>query len=850
MKTSCNFILSRSLAMLALFTVLFTYEVHAQTEADAFYIYQNDGHFDGFFYDDVIKMTYSYLDTLGVEHNEYVSQEIVTADSTYRIMLTAIDSIGFVQPEVKYNARLRLVSEDQLFTRMISHDEEYENLVFDGSTPESLKPKVGDVFASFDINDGWSGKVTEVMETGSGIAVKCSPIDDITDIFEQFVMVEEYDKNRNGQLIRRRVAGRPDLTVDQPSRRAEGTWQGDLFDFSISGHIPLYASDALNITLDPSISGKLHIKTAWNLSLWGDKYIGITSQLNFGVGLGFTVDGQIKDFFPSGVGGLLGGVPVPATCPLVYLDIAPDGFVRGDAHVKFSAQSPQFRGGMWSKLEITNWWPSMSVGLGNPDGNDNWEKWDDSSTGASLELNGYVQAGMLFPMKFESLPVLKKFFAADIGGQWFVGPKLAGAVALDLTNMPWNDTGTYALMKNTKLSVHPIDADFEVKGTVKTLFNSKKKEVTLADGSISLFPPLNAAIVPEFAKCKESTDNRYFYKKDQDAWSSAPDELDGTKQPCRVLAFEPSGAVLSPVVTGTALYKKNKAGEYELVESQKWNRSYYHIFQMMGKEVPQEVWPQFILWDKEELSPYTDGSYKLYPVVNVFGKDWLAEPVYEFKIGEENPSAISHTPSFVHIDFKMGGYLDGEYSLNHDPDETDGIYFEDWYEDIENAVTGASVVPDEAGTVNYAQNGLNMTGSYNKETNEGEGTFTLSTSYHKEVMTMEQVEEYFSSWAGYIQFLIKENRFKDDGIAIFNLMMNGDIEHNIEGTFTVKKIGSNYVYTFKGLGPYNLNATALSEVSNLSWLSPLYVLPRVINTTNVQQSGTTNMEYELKVKQQ
>ena len=70
MKTSCNFILSRSLAMLALFTVLFTYEVHAQTEADAFYIYQNDGHFDGFFYDDVIKMTYSYLDTLGVEHNE------------------------------------------------------------------------------------------------------------------------------------------------------------------------------------------------------------------------------------------------------------------------------------------------------------------------------------------------------------------------------------------------------------------------------------------------------------------------------------------------------------------------------------------------------------------------------------------------------------------------------------------------------------------------------------------------------------------------------------------------------------------------------------------------------------
>ena len=35
---------------------------------DAFYIYQNDGHFDGFFYDQVQKITYSKLDTLGIEH--------------------------------------------------------------------------------------------------------------------------------------------------------------------------------------------------------------------------------------------------------------------------------------------------------------------------------------------------------------------------------------------------------------------------------------------------------------------------------------------------------------------------------------------------------------------------------------------------------------------------------------------------------------------------------------------------------------------------------------------------------------------------------------------------------------
>ena len=76
--------------------------MQAQTENQAFYIYQNDGHFDGFFYDEIEKMSFSFLDTLGVEHDEIVSQEIVTADSTYRIMLSAIDSIGFVQPEITY----------------------------------------------------------------------------------------------------------------------------------------------------------------------------------------------------------------------------------------------------------------------------------------------------------------------------------------------------------------------------------------------------------------------------------------------------------------------------------------------------------------------------------------------------------------------------------------------------------------------------------------------------------------------------------------------------------------------------------------------------------------------------
>ncbi|MBR6867889.1 MAG: hypothetical protein IKN02_06655, partial [Prevotella sp.] len=115
---------------------------------DAFYIYQNDGHFDGFFYDQVKQISYSRLDTLGVEYKDYVSQEIVTEDSVYRIMLTAIDSVSFYQPEIKYAKGFRNMREDGLwsyFLKYINDKDLGHVLVFSASMPAELKPKVGDV---------------------------------------------------------------------------------------------------------------------------------------------------------------------------------------------------------------------------------------------------------------------------------------------------------------------------------------------------------------------------------------------------------------------------------------------------------------------------------------------------------------------------------------------------------------------------------------------------------------------------------------------------------------------------------------------------------------------------------
>ena len=625
----------RYIASLAI-VLLAALPIQAQTENQAFYIYQNDGHFDGFFYDEIEKMSFSFLDTLGVEHDEIVSQEIFTADSVYRIMLSAIDSIGFVQPEMKYNPQLHIKGQDPEwgdFRNLWYLPYEDGDIIVFSLEYTNLEAHVGDVFADFDIEggglNGWSAKIDRLTYEYPGfeghLVGVCKPIDDITDIFQNFIAVEEYGYDDEGTMVRRRVAGRPDLTVGnwnlpkKSSRRAEGQWEGDLFNFSINAHIPVYYTDDLSISVDPSIEGKLHLKTTWNLSFFGDKYICIHSKLNFGVGVGFTVDGKIADFFPGGIGGLLGGVPIPATCPIIMLDIAPDAFLRGEAHVSFKASTPKLKGAMWTKLEIKNWVPSLDMGFGNSDNGSKFESVDNSDSRAKISLNGFVQMGMLYPMKFTSLPVLKKFFDSEIGGQWFVGPKLAADFTLDLTTLPWQETASYTQLKNITGQLHMLDADYEVKGTVKTVFNSKKKEVTLADGSISLFPPFDASLVPNFDDAADY-DDKMLYK--------------GEIRDCRVISFKPMGYVIKPVDVGVAAFEVKEDGTTDFYNNV-YNSgpiSYYHLAELLGQELDKSRWAKLEI-------PYLIGKstgdlgrkLRAMPYVTMAGYTFCSPKTYDFK---------------------------------------------------------------------------------------------------------------------------------------------------------------------------------------------------------------------------
>ena len=643
----------RYIASLAIM-LLAALPMQAQTENQAFYIYQNDGHFDGFFYDEIEKMSFSFLDTLGVEHDEIVSQEIVTADSTYRIMLSAIDSIGFVQPETKYGPHVHIKPQGLdwdnpdfiYFQELEYYDYDDEQIVV--FLPVNSEPQVGDVLVDFDEEEGgengWSAKIDRLTYDYPGweglLVGVCKPIDDISDILQQHVGIEEYGYADDGTMVRRRVAGHPELNIGRFSKRALGQWEGDLFNFSISGSIPLYDDgENLSVNLLAAIDGKLHIKTTWNLSLFGEKYISIDTKLDFGVAGGFNIDGYIKGAYDGGVGDLA-ALPVPATCPLFCIKLAPEPFLRGEGHITFSAMTPKAKGGFWSKLEIKNWIPSFDMGFSSSGSEDDVQD-SGNRASAKLGMSGFVQAGLQFPLTFENLPTLRRFLAFSTGNKMYLGPKIGGEFSIDLIDAtefihvgltnPYVDyvkilRSQYKEFLNTKVQIHLLDADFEVKSSLKTAF-TEGKEFTLASGSVSLFPPLDMSLVPDFKPCKELSEKKL---------------VDGEILNCRVLAFEPEGAILKPVtISADIISRINDDGteDYNYFANSTpafpdLVLNYYPIPQLFGQELSPDKWARLIIPYREGRHfSRLNGKFKVSPIVDSSYGQVVGSQEYIFEHG-------------------------------------------------------------------------------------------------------------------------------------------------------------------------------------------------------------------------
>ena len=579
----------------------------AQSDTDAFYIYQNDGHFDGFFYDQVQKISYSRLDTAGVEWDDFVSQEIVTEDSTYRIMLSAIDSVSFVQPEIRFNPQMRMLDQDGTAPYVVRA--EGMILVLKGNTPVSLQPKPGEVVACVHVpgkDDPFVGKVVSTYAFDDQLCIACEKVTDLKDIFDQFITVEELVSSDEGHHVRRRVAG-------MGPRRAEGNWNGELFQMNVDLTDSYALSDAWTINFNLHAGFGMRAQVVYNIS-WKNFYLKMLLEERAELGFKTSIDGKIFGFNNVLEQGAFAKVLLamsrlhfPAQFPLMYIDVTPKPFLRGEAHFNVGLNLGVSSRIFQQSFLISSEPPYFDFHLFSP-----LSEWVKPSFSLTAELNGMVQAGVKYPFVLANEDFLDKIFKWNIGNTLYTGPKLTGAISLDLIQAV-SGSGVYEAFKDTKLNAYMYSFDNELSFKMKGLFG---KTVTRTYARSLPFGAFELGAFPQFDNVKY--------------------QLKGEQENDLHASMEVNGEVFLPQYLGFALYDlKGK------MLQQKFRDEQYLLNTFNKVEV--------------DFKNLDNGAYIVRPFTRVLGQD---VPIYanEFKF-EINTPLLKLKPSVLKFDEEGGSHI-------------------------------------------------------------------------------------------------------------------------------------------------------------------------------------------------
>jgi len=647
-------IFKRAVAAMMLVTAFVT----VSTAQDAFYIYQNDGKVEGFFFDRVQKMEYSKTDTAGVTHEVMVAQIVVTDDSTYCFMLADIDSVSFVQPQIEYASGVRNMRTTGMIDYLISSDRDALTLTFRDDMPQSLQPRKNDILLDFDLQAGFGGKVNSVNTVDGTIVAQCMPLTDLHDIFEQFVAVEETGYDKKGNLVSRRVAGAPELTIDPAeslgldslatdtlmtsnARRFEDDFELPLFNMEFSGTRPFGDEEGLaEVEAKVKLASKL--KGNYNIPrLRKPHYIAIAFISDFSVWLGLTANGKLEFSKESISDKVPEGVPIPTAVPLFELKCLPRLFFDAalEANAQFSIRGYKKR--IWYKLEFINSWePKFTKGSTDdipgikPDDEDEQE----GPVAANLEFNGSIHFGMKFPYELRTNWVLRSFIDMSVGTEIKVGPKLSASLKVSFDEMFSNGANAYNALKDTKLSGEIINASIEAsykpaKGEKKTLF----------EGSVTPWKEVDLLyLLPAF---KEWTTDR-----------SYDGRLYGKEYALHLMCKDRPTLFSYPV--GMGLYEPDDEGKFVRV-GESWFNTYPRVFgsnrwtqSKVTTDHPTLKIGEYSVEMGEEPNKKTfnDGIYKIRPLYQFAGHTLEASPEYDLELG----TYVKFMPRNAHLSNEYG----------------------------------------------------------------------------------------------------------------------------------------------------------------------------------------------------
>ena len=485
----------RSIFILALCS-LFLVPLMAQ---EAFYIYRNDGDFNGFFYDEVIEMRYSKLDFDSIEHDNYIMYEVQLADTLYRIPLASIDSIGFQQPEIILNPQLRHMDLLGMTPYVTARDS--QTLTFSKELPDSLMPQIDNVLVGFTgilEEGGFGGRVTSINNTAEGIIVQTTELTKLSDVFVQFITIEEVGYDEEGQQVAQRTAGINNI------RKASGGANLTIVSISTNMHLPLpLDNDNISITVDAGISLMAKLVMTYQIT---DEVFFIKSNTSqefaFDSGITFKVHGDNSAPYELPLAPpTLSSIKFPAALPLFEIKPFPALGVRWGGEINAKTHFPTIGGKLVQCFTIDsdapyamtftsnyyNTTPAMSNILDVAD-----------NTDVELTFEGFVQCGLNFDYGISTNSWFSKIASAGMGVEIWIGPKVDASLNINSKSFIYGD-GPYTLA-GSHVGMSLLSLDLDAYAKTYNFFMDKEYKYTWGDASLNLLPRWEMYMFPKFSE--------------------------------------------------------------------------------------------------------------------------------------------------------------------------------------------------------------------------------------------------------------------------------------------------------------------------------------------------------------
>lgn len=543
----------------------------SQTIGEAFYIYRNDGMINTFFRSEIDSIAYSYYDADSLLYEEIVSQVVYTPDSIYKIPLAVIDSVGFVTPETKYQPNV-IHLDGEIRNYIIGSDS--LTIYFRSDTPNNILPKIGDKLVTTEMSEmfmgGFLGQVEAKGQKDETIALHCCAIG-LEEAFECFY----YSTNGMSQK------------ETNKTRAARWEWNGyyapDPFAFSFSGFLNanvkpidcptkfLKLPPKLDVTIAPTFQSKgsiiVHPLRGVIISIDIKQHTSLSQEFAVSGGVGVS-----HDFAPD-------IIPMYPILPFVSIYGEMGVFLKASANLSLE--------GHWNQsLDYnihyqTSYLPPMTIPTTIPEftisnvnlKTDHYEE---------FMLDGSVAGGLYGEVGI--VPLYSKYIA-KAGFRFEAGIELGGDVML------YNSDG-----ENSLLSTSTYERLKAGELHVKTFCNVglQAKLLDVGKGKVNLFKKewdlAKFKLVPDFSNTTLTRDD------------DSPSTL--------WAATTASGSTIVPSILGFKLFE----GEKDEGITGDNSHSYWNL---LGYPDPYHD-----IFKSQSLMK----SYTVFPSVNLFGIEMLAEP--------------------------------------------------------------------------------------------------------------------------------------------------------------------------------------------------------------------------------